>query len=148
MGLGLVSRWPITAVTGAPMPSKGRDLAALVAAVAHPLGELRVVVGVTSWEPERWQESTQQVGELQRLTSGGAADRLPPSTLLADLNCDRSQEPLADLRLHDAWDASIPAADPRTLSSTHEVSEMHRRAHLHHCERRRGSAHARRGQAR
>src|SRR5689334_12195351 len=42
MGLGLVSRWPIASVTRVPLMSAGRDNAALVATIAHPLGELRV----------------------------------------------------------------------------------------------------------
>ncbi|WP_345751305.1 endonuclease/exonuclease/phosphatase family protein [Microbacterium rhizophilus] len=122
MGLGLVSRWPIAEVVAAPMPSAGRDLSALVATVAHPLGAVRVVVGVTSWEPEREPETAAQVAELQRLVVAGADDRDPPSLLLADLNYDRSQAPLAALRLEDAWDAADAGADERTLSSTNRFA--------------------------
>lgn len=117
MGLGLVSRWPIATVAAAPMPSEGRDLSALVATVEHPGGDLRVVVGATSWEPDRVPETTAQVAELERLVLEGAADRDPPSVLLADLNYDRTQPALAELRLHDVWQASDAGADPRTLSA-------------------------------
>jgi endonuclease/exonuclease/phosphatase family metal-dependent hydrolase len=117
MGLGLVSRWPIAAVREAPLPSEGRLLRVLVASVEHPLGELRVVVGATSWEPERAGETAAQVAELQRLVVEGAADRMPPSLLLADLNYDRDQPPLAGLTLRDGWEGAAPDADARTLSS-------------------------------
>lgn len=42
MGRGLLSRWPIESAIVAPMPSEGRELAALVATVRHPRGHLRV----------------------------------------------------------------------------------------------------------
>lgn len=122
MGLGLVSRWPVEHVLAAPMPSKSRDLSALVATVAHPLGPVRVVVGATSWEPEREAETTAQVTELERLVVEGSDDRDLPSLLLADLNYDSTQAPLAGLGLADAWDAAEPAADPRTLSSTNRFA--------------------------
>ena len=122
MGLGLVSRWPIASVRAAPMPSEGRDLSALVADVDHPDGPLRVVVGATSWEPDRIAETTEQVRELERLTIEGAGERELPSLLLADLNYDRSQPPLADLRLHDSWAAAPFTSDPRTLSSTNRFA--------------------------
>jgi endonuclease/exonuclease/phosphatase family metal-dependent hydrolase len=117
MGLGLVSRWPIVAVREAPLPSEGRLLRALVATIEHPLGELRVVVGATSWEPERADETAAQVAELQRLVVEGAAERMLPSLLLADLNYDRDQPPLAGLTLRDGWEGADPESDSRTLSS-------------------------------
>lgn len=117
MGLGLVSRWPIGAVREAPLPSEGRLLRALVATIEHPLGDLRVVVGATSWEPERADETAAQVAELQRLVVEGAAERMMPSLLLADLNYDRDQSPLAGLTLRDGWEGAAPGADSRTLSS-------------------------------
>lgn len=97
MGLGLVSRWPIVRTEKVPMPSFGRVNAALLASVDHPLGELRIVVGATSWEPERMAETTAQVAELQSLTRDSATDAwivrdepggLPPSDhypLVADI---------------------------------------------------------------
>lgn len=122
MGLGLVSRWPIDRVERVPMPSWGRTNAALVAAVSHPLGELRVVVGATSWEPQRIAETTAQVAALREVTREGHAERPLPSLLLADLNYDRSQPPLAGLHLEDAWDAAPADADPRTLSATNRFA--------------------------
>ncbi|WP_194420978.1 endonuclease/exonuclease/phosphatase family protein [Microbacterium abyssi] len=122
MGLGLVSRWPIARAEKVPMPSFGRVNAALLASVDHPLGELRLVVGATSWEPERMAETTAQVKELRALTRDSHATRALPSILLADLNYDRAQPPLADIDLEDAWDAAVVDADPRTLSATNRFA--------------------------
>jgi endonuclease/exonuclease/phosphatase family metal-dependent hydrolase len=122
MGLGLVCRWPISAVETVPVPSEGRRNAALVATIGHPDGELRVVVGATSWEPERVEETAVQVAELQRLTREGRAERPNPSILLADLNYDPTQPALGALQIPDAWDAAEPGADPRTLSETNRFA--------------------------
>lgn len=120
MGLGLVSRWPIDDVRAEPMPSAGRDLAALVADVAHPRGAMTVVVGATSWEPERRDETAEQVRRLEQLVLAGAGDL--PAFLLADLNADESLPAVRELRLADGWDAAEPGADPRTLSSTNRFA--------------------------
>lgn len=122
MGLGLVSRWPISAVERVPVLSAGRRNAALVATIPRPDGEMRVVVGATSWEPERVEETAAQVAELQRLTREGRAQRPHPSILLADLNYDPTQPALSALQLADAWDAAEPGADPRTLSETNRFA--------------------------
>ncbi|MFS0910772.1 endonuclease/exonuclease/phosphatase family protein [Microbacterium sp. 179-I 3D2 NHS] len=122
MGLGLVSRWPIAHVERAATPSDGRVNAALVATVAHPRGELRVVVGATSWEPERLDETTAQVAALRQITREGHDARPLPSILLADLNYDPSQPPLAGMDLRDSWDAAPADADDRTLSSTNRFA--------------------------
>jgi endonuclease/exonuclease/phosphatase family metal-dependent hydrolase len=120
MGLGLLSRWPITKVAAEPMPSAGRELAALVAEIRHPRGAMRVVVGATSWEPDRRDETASQIRRLEWLTSDGDGEL--PSLLLADLNYDEELPAIADLRLRDGWDAAEPGADPRTLSSTNRFA--------------------------
>lgn len=122
MGLGLVSRWPIESVERVQLFSDGRDNAALVATIAHPRGELRVVVGATSWEPDRVDETARQVATLQELTREGHATRAMPSILLADLNYDRTQPALAGVDLEDAWDAADRDADVRTLSATNRFA--------------------------
>lgn len=122
MGLGLVSRWPLRVVDRFEVPSAGRSNAALVATIEHPDGELRVVVGATSWEPERVTETAVQFAELQRLTRDGHSQRPNPSILLADLNYDPSQPALAGRHLRDAWEAADPDADPRTLSATNRFA--------------------------
>ena len=122
MGIGLVSRWPIASVERVDVPSEGRRNAALVATISRPNGELRVVVGATSWEPERVQEAAVQFAELQRLTRDGHSLRPNPSILLADLNYDPNQPALAGMHLIDAWNAAEPGADPRTLSSANRFA--------------------------
>lgn len=122
MGLGLVSRWPIEAVESIDLPSDGRRNAALRATIARPNGPMRVVVGATSWEPERIEETAIQVQELQRITRDGHSLRPNPSILLADLNYSPAQPPLAGLHLIDAWNAAPDDADPRTLSSTNRFA--------------------------
>ena len=120
MGLGLVSRWPILQVLEHPMPSEGRHLVALEAVVEHPRGPLHVVIGATSWEPDRLDETAAQVAELQRIVLAGAGPL--PAVLLADLNYDPTQPPLRGLRLADGWTAAEAGADPRTLSSTNRFA--------------------------
>ncbi len=120
MGLGLVSRWPIAGVEECPMPSEGRHLVALRARVEHPRGALHVVVGATSWEPERVDESSEQIAELERLVLEVAGD--VPAILLADLNYDFELPALSRTTLVDGWSAAEPGADPRTLSSTNRFA--------------------------
>jgi endonuclease/exonuclease/phosphatase family metal-dependent hydrolase len=115
MGLGFVSRWPIADVIREPMPSEGRDLAALRGTIAHPRGMMQVVVGATSWEPDRLEETSRQVSELERLVELG--DGPLPSFLLADLNYDYELPAMRELHLQDGWAAAPTDADPRTLSS-------------------------------
>jgi endonuclease/exonuclease/phosphatase family metal-dependent hydrolase len=127
MGLGLVSRWPIDSIENVALPSHGRRNAALVATLTRPNGPMRVVVGATSWEPERIEETAVQVQELQRLTRDGHSLRPNPSILLADLNYSTSQAPLAGLHLRDAWNAAEAGDDPRTLSRTNRFAPVEAR---------------------
>lgn len=120
MGLGLVSRWPIASVEECPMPSEGRRLVALRARIDHPRGPLHVVVGATSWEPDRTAESAAQIAELERLVLDVADDL--PAILLADLNYDFDFPALGRTALVDGWAAAEPGADPRTLSSTNRFA--------------------------
>jgi len=121
MGLGLLSRWPIAAVVAEPLSSGKRDLSALVATVTHPRGPLRVVVGATSWEPERSVETTMQIEELEQLVL--EVPHVLPSLLLADLNHDEHFAAVRHLHLVDAWNAARPGADARTYSSTNRFAE-------------------------
>ena len=102
------------------MPSEGRELAALVAELDHPGAPVRVVVGATSWEPERRDETAAQIRELERLVLDGAAEGV--GILLADLNYDDEFPAIAALALSDGWDAADPGADARTLSSTNRFA--------------------------
>jgi len=121
MGLGLLSRWPITSVVAQPLVSAGRGLVALDARVNHPRGTLHVIVAVTSWEPERLEERAAQLRALGDLACDAQRDGPLPVILLADLNADFGSPDLAELgtRLTDTWGAANRAtpADPRTYSA-------------------------------
>jgi endonuclease/exonuclease/phosphatase family metal-dependent hydrolase len=126
MGLGLLSRWPITMVEAHPMPSEGRDLVALMATIAHPLGELHVVVGVTSWEQEKVEEHAAQVAELGEVVNGPLSNGELPVLLLADLNTDFAMPAMARLRetLIDTWgEVNDYTADPRTYGDTNTFAD-------------------------
>ena len=79
-----------------------------------------MVVGATSWEPDRVDETTAQIQQLERLVLAGPKDL--PAILLADLNYDSDLPAVRDLRLEDGWDAATQGADPRTLSSTNRFA--------------------------
>lgn len=100
------------------MPSDGRLLRALVAEIEHPRGNMRVVVGATSWEPERVHETAAQIAALRRLVTAAAL----PSILLADLNYDTEFPAVRDIGLVDGWIAAEDGADPRTLSATNRFA--------------------------
>jgi hypothetical protein len=53
LGLGLLSRWPITSLRQVEMPARHRTLApvAMVATLGHPAGLLHVVVACLEYEP-------------------------------------------------------------------------------------------------
>jgi endonuclease/exonuclease/phosphatase family metal-dependent hydrolase len=120
MGLGLLSRWPLRTVVAAGMPSADRHLSALVATVDHPRGSLRVVVGVTSFEPDRVVETSQQLETLERLVSAGG---YLPGVLLADLNYDFEFTAMRELRLSDGWAAADAGADPITYGPSNRFAD-------------------------
>jgi endonuclease/exonuclease/phosphatase family metal-dependent hydrolase len=125
IGLGLLSRWPITSVETHPMPSADRGLVALRARIQHPLGPLHVVVGVTSWEPERLDERAAQLEALGDLVCDPALDGRLPVLLLADLNADLDAPDTRRLRerLVDTWgDVNGESVDPRTYGASNRFA--------------------------
>jgi endonuclease/exonuclease/phosphatase family metal-dependent hydrolase len=126
MGLGLLSRWPITAVERHPLPSAGRGLVAMRARIEHPVGPLHVVVAVTSWERERLDERAAQLEALGDLVCDPALDGPLPVLLLGDLNADFESPDLQRLRerLVDTWgDVNGDGVDPRTFSAANRFAE-------------------------
>ena len=124
MGLGLLSRWAIRRVVARPLPSRGDDLVAMQATIAHPLGDLHVFVAVTSWEPEDLEYHAAQLATLGDLACDPALDGPLPVLLLADLNADFENDAMRTLRerLVDTWGSVNQTADPRTLSSTNRFA--------------------------
>jgi endonuclease/exonuclease/phosphatase family metal-dependent hydrolase len=125
VGLGLLSRWPITAVETHPMPSADRRLVAMRARIQHPLGPLYVVVGATSWEPEKLDERAAQLEALGDLVCDPALDGRLPVLLLADCNADFESADMQRLRgrLVDTWgDVNGESVDPRTFGDTNRFA--------------------------
>ncbi|GAA1833444.1 endonuclease/exonuclease/phosphatase family protein [Agromyces salentinus] len=137
MGVGLVSRWPISSVRRHELPISHRQVApvALEAELRHPDAPLRVIVAATEWEPEYADDHVAQTSALARVIAGAEAGRPAESGsdarhdpaasaaittfLLADLNCDASQPEFAPLAAvaHDSWELGHGDAHAVTLSS-------------------------------
>jgi len=120
MGVGLVSRWPITDLVDHPLPARHRDPPmALVATLAHPCGPLHVIVACTEWEPQYVEDHRAQTRELARLMTDPAFDGDLPVLLLGDLNGAPDTEEIRPLHAvaSDLWSAG--GGDPAaiTLSS-------------------------------
>jgi endonuclease/exonuclease/phosphatase family metal-dependent hydrolase len=123
MGVGLVSRWPISSVRRHELPVSHRQIApvALEAEVRHPNGAFRVIVAATEWESDYADDHVAQTSALAQLLAGADRTRSTATAvfLLADLNCDASQAefaPLAEVA-DDTWE--LGGGDPGavTLSS-------------------------------
>jgi len=117
MGLGLLSRWPISSVVAQPLPSAARDLVALDARIEHPRGTLHVIVGIAGDDPEH----SAQLTALGDLACDTRRDGPLPVIVLGDLNTDSGIPDMLALsaRLTDTWAAANGGkpADPRTFSA-------------------------------
>jgi endonuclease/exonuclease/phosphatase family metal-dependent hydrolase len=92
VGLGLLSRWPITRCRALPMPAEHRRPAptTLLAELAHPQGPLHVAVACLEWEPEfdadrharpaRWPRRPPTRRWTARYRSWWPATSTPPRT--------------------------------------------------------------------
>jgi endonuclease/exonuclease/phosphatase family metal-dependent hydrolase len=119
MGVGLVSRWPIRDVAAHELPVSHRQVApaALAARIEHPEAPFEVLVAATEWEPDFADDHLAQTERLAELLAAPPLAR--PRFLLADLNCDASQDefgPLGEVA-DDTWE--LAGGDPAavTLSS-------------------------------
>jgi endonuclease/exonuclease/phosphatase family metal-dependent hydrolase len=122
MGVGLVSRWPIQSVQRHELPVSHRQVApvALAARIDFSEAEFDVVVAATEWEPDFADDHLAQTGRLaELLAAGGSSHAGVPRFLLADLNCDRTQEEFAPLAAvaDDTWELGGGDPDAVTLSS-------------------------------
>ena len=123
LGLGLLSRWPITSRRQVELPARHRTLnpVAMVATLAHPAGPLHVVAACLEYEPAYNDDRIAQAHALVDLATDPALDGPLPVIVAGDLNAAPDSpvlRPLHDV-LIDAWSAG--AGDPTavTLPSTH-----------------------------
>ena len=122
VGLGLLSRWPITAMRPVAMPARHRPPPVnLVASLAHPTGPLNVIVTCLEWEPQFQDDQLAQARDLADLAVDTSFDGPLPVVVAGDLNAPSDSPALRILTdvLIDTWDAGH--GDPRavTLSSAH-----------------------------
>lgn len=128
IGLGLLSRWPISWSRQVEMPARHRTppSVALVAALDHPAGPLHVVVACLEWEPAYNDDRLAQGKALADLATDPALDGPLPVLVAGDLNAPPDSpvlRPLADTMI-DAWTAG--GGDPATvtLSSSHPFAPV------------------------
>ncbi|WP_286278207.1 endonuclease/exonuclease/phosphatase family protein [Naasia aerilata] len=118
LGLGLLSRWPITSTRVVPLPARHRPEApvSLVAEIAHPDGPLNVIVTCLEWEPAFNDDRIAQSRLVADLATSPALDGSAPVIVLGDLNAAPDSAILRPLRdvLTDAWTAG--GGDPNAVS--------------------------------
>ncbi|MGY1689317.1 endonuclease/exonuclease/phosphatase family protein [Geodermatophilus sp. SYSU D01105] len=122
LGVGLLSRWPVTATRRVPTPARGRARApvALQATGAHPAGPLHVLVACLEYDPARDEDRTAQARALAELATDPALDGPLPVVVAGDLDAavaDPVLRPLAAV-LTDAWTAG--SGDPGAVTAPEE----------------------------
>jgi endonuclease/exonuclease/phosphatase family metal-dependent hydrolase len=119
IGLGLLSRWPVTATQIHELPvgrRGGRPPTALAATLAHPAGPLHVIVACTEWEPQYADTHLAQCEVLADLATDPKLDGPQPVLLIGDLNAAPDQpelRPLLDTMV-DTWQAG--GGDPAAVT--------------------------------
>lgn len=118
MGVGLVSRWPILGLQHHGLPVSHRQVppAALQARIHDEQGtSFDVLVAATEWEPRFADDHLAQTRHLAGLLDLDRGARF----LLADLNCDPTQDEFAPLAAvaDDTWTRGHGDPDAVTLSS-------------------------------
>ncbi|WP_239098206.1 endonuclease/exonuclease/phosphatase family protein [Micromonospora qiuiae] len=126
VGIGLLSRWPITSTEVHELPHSqrgGPPPTALLATVAHPLGPLPVIVACTEWEPVFAADHLAQVTALAALATEPRLDGELPVLLIGDLNAAVDQPDLAPLLdvMIDTWPAG--GGDPAAVTLSSAVPE-------------------------
>jgi endonuclease/exonuclease/phosphatase family metal-dependent hydrolase len=128
LGLGLLSRWPITAQRPVKLPARHRTLVpvAMVATVQHPAGALHVVVACLEYEPAYSDDRIGQAQALAELATDPALDGPLPIIVAGDLNAAPHSPVLRPLRevLIDAWTAADGDPTAVTLPSSHPFAPV------------------------
>ena len=127
MGVGLLSRWPISDAHEVRLPARHQSPpAAMVATLDHPAGPLHVVVACLEWEPAYNDDRVAQAHAVVALATDPDLDGRLPVILAGDLNASPDSpvlRPLHDV-LIDAWTAG--GGDPAavTLPSSHPSAPL------------------------
>jgi endonuclease/exonuclease/phosphatase family metal-dependent hydrolase len=128
LGLGLLSRWPITNLRRVQMPARHRTLVpvTMVATVQHPTGALHVVVACLEYEPAYNDDRLAQAQALVDLAANPALDGPLPIIVAGDLNAAPHSPVLRPLRevLTDAWVAAGGDPTAVTLPSSHPFAPV------------------------
>jgi endonuclease/exonuclease/phosphatase family metal-dependent hydrolase len=123
VGIGVVSRWPLTSIRAVDLPARHRTPApvAAVAEVAHPAGPLHVVIACLEWEPAYTDDRIAQAHAVVDLATDPATDGSLPVILCGDLNAAPDSpvlRPVYDV-LIDTWSAGGGDPGVTTLPSDH-----------------------------
>jgi endonuclease/exonuclease/phosphatase family metal-dependent hydrolase len=128
LGVGLVSRWPITAVRQEPLPTRHRPEApvSLLATLAHPAGPLPVIVTCLEWEPAYAGDRVAQAQAIADLAGDARLDGHAPVVVLGDLNAAPDSPVLRPLRetMTDAYAAGGGNPDASSLRSDHPFAPL------------------------
>jgi endonuclease/exonuclease/phosphatase family metal-dependent hydrolase len=123
VGIGLLSRWPITGLRRVELPARHRALTpvAMVATLAHPAGRLQVVAACLEYEPAYNDDRIAQARALVDLATDPALDGPLPVIVAGDLNAAPDSPVLRPLHdaLRDAWPAGGGDPTAVTLPSAH-----------------------------
>jgi endonuclease/exonuclease/phosphatase family metal-dependent hydrolase len=123
IGVGLLSRWPITGVDRFVLPARHRPIVpvALLASVASPGGPLHVITTATEWAPEFGDDRLAQSEALASVATDAELDGPAPVVLAADLNAAADSPVVAPLltAMTDAWAAAGGDPHARSLPSEH-----------------------------
>jgi endonuclease/exonuclease/phosphatase family metal-dependent hydrolase len=128
VGIGLLSRWPLTEVRAVPLPARHREPAPVsaVAVVGHPAGPLHVVATCLEWEPAHDDDRVAQARAVAELATSPVRDGALPVVLCGDLNAAPSSPVLRPVHdgLVDAWTAGGGDPSAVTLPSEHPQASV------------------------
>jgi endonuclease/exonuclease/phosphatase family metal-dependent hydrolase len=123
LGLGLLSRWPITSLREVELPARHRTHApvAMIATLQHPAGRLPVIAACLEYEPAYNDDRIAQAQALVELATDPALDGPLPVIVAGDLNAAPDSPVLRPLHdaLIDAWTAGGGDPTAVTIPSTH-----------------------------
>lgn len=123
MGVGLVSRWPISATEVHELPHEQRGgpaPTALLATLDHPRGPLHVIVTCLEWEPAYAADQRAQASVVAALASDARLDGPMPVLVLGDMNAAADHAEIAPLMraLVDTFAAGGGDPAAKTIDST------------------------------